>query len=195
MGRKITLDRKTFKVLASDTRINILKKLDERQQTLTDLVEEFDMSPSTIKEHLDKLVSAGLIKQIDEGMKWKYYQLTRKGENILNPYEKKVWIILTTALIGLFASLYNLFFDLEKLAQPVMLPAEQAYEGVQRAAEGKKVALGEKIISSTTTTLQTMAEKVTQTKVPYSEIVVVLVLVLIIGISTGYLIKKGNVFL
>ena len=103
MEEKITLDRKTFKVLSSDTRIQILKKIEEHQQTLTDLAIEFDMSPSTIKEHLDKLVEAGLIQQFDKGMKWKYYRLTRKGKKILNPYETKVWIILGTALIGLFA--------------------------------------------------------------------------------------------
>jgi len=95
---KITLDRETFKALAVDSRVKILRILDDRQHTLTDLAQELDMAPSTIKEHLDTLVAAGLIKQVDKGMKWKYYRLTSKGKELLNPYEKKVWIVLATSI-------------------------------------------------------------------------------------------------
>jgi DNA-binding transcriptional ArsR family regulator len=99
MSDKITLDRETFKVLAADTRVDILKRLAEHKLTLTDLSQLMGMSPSTIKEHLDRLVDVGLIEQMDRGMKWKYYRLTSKGRDILSPYETKVWILLGTSVL------------------------------------------------------------------------------------------------
>lgn len=110
---KITLDRETFKALAVDSRVKILRILDDRQHTLTDLSQELQMAPSTIKEHLDTLVAAGLIKQVDKGMKWKYYRLTSKGKELLNPYEKKVWIVLATSLLALAVSAYTIFSRLK----------------------------------------------------------------------------------
>jgi DNA-binding transcriptional ArsR family regulator len=112
---KITLDRDTFKALAVDSRVKILKILDERQHTLTDLSEELEMAPSTIKEHLETLVAAGLIKQVDKGMKWKYYKLTMKGKQVVNPYEQKVWIILATSLLALGFAMSSMFGKLNGL--------------------------------------------------------------------------------
>ncbi|MFZ2455524.1 MAG: winged helix-turn-helix domain-containing protein [Candidatus Altiarchaeia archaeon] len=114
---KITLDRETFKALAVDSRVKILRILDDRQHTLTDLAEELGMAPSTIKEHLDTLVAAGLIKQVDKGMKWKYYKLTGKGKELLNPYEKKVWIVLATSLLALGVTAYTLLSRLRGLGK------------------------------------------------------------------------------
>jgi len=73
------------------------------------------MAPSTIKEHLDTLVAAGLIKQVDKGMKWKYYRLTSKGKELLNPYEKKVWIVLATSILALGVTAYAIFSKLKNL--------------------------------------------------------------------------------
>jgi len=101
---KITIDRKTFKTLASDTRIGILKSLKVRRKTLSELAKEHSMSVSTIKEHLENLVAAGLIVQIDDGHKWKYYELTRKGSAVLNPEERKVWIMLSLSAIAVLAA-------------------------------------------------------------------------------------------
>ncbi|UCC91990.1 MAG: helix-turn-helix transcriptional regulator [Candidatus Aenigmatarchaeota archaeon] len=64
---KITLDKEVFKTLASGTRVDILKSLDVRRKTLSELSKQFGMSVSTVKEHLENLVSVGLIEQMDEG--------------------------------------------------------------------------------------------------------------------------------
>jgi DNA-binding transcriptional ArsR family regulator len=114
---KITLDRETFKALAVDSRVKILRILDDRQHTLTDLAQELGMAPSTIKEHLDTLVAAGLIKQVDKGMKWKYYKLTSKGKELLNPYEKKVWIVLATSILALGVTAYAILSKLRGLGK------------------------------------------------------------------------------
>ncbi len=50
---KLIIDRKALFALASETRIEILKKLDKRRMTLTELSESLNMSKTTVKEHLD----------------------------------------------------------------------------------------------------------------------------------------------
>ena len=101
---KITLDKHTFKTLASDTRVGLLKSLNVRRKTLSELSKEHKMSVSTIKEHLDHLRKADLIVQKDDGHKWKYYELTRKGRAVLNPEERKIWILLSLSTIAVIAA-------------------------------------------------------------------------------------------
>jgi DNA-binding transcriptional ArsR family regulator len=123
---KITLDRETFKALAADTRVEMLKMLAVHKLTLTDISEKTGMSPSTIKEHLDKLVEVGLIEQEDKGMKWKYYRLTNKGRNIISPNETKVWILLGTSLAVLAGSALSLAGKLGEAARPLAAASAQA---------------------------------------------------------------------
>ncbi len=107
MDQKIVLDEKSFKALSADSRVSILKSLGERRRTLSELSQKLSLGNSTIKEHCDILVQAELIKQIDEGRKWKYYELTQKGKQIILPTlfdEVKVLIILcfSTIIVGGF---------------------------------------------------------------------------------------------
>lgn len=194
LEENITLDKETFKALAIDTRVNILKKLDERfQLTLTDLATEFSMAPSTISEHLDKLVSAGLIAQVDKGMKWKYYRLTSKGKKILNPYEKKVWIILTVSALALFAAVYRLMSTMTQLFVPQQLLRETLPSAVPGPtsdnAGGLLLQTAEKVAESTTTTLVEESSSLVS-QVPYAELMLVLLLVLVVGVCVGYLIRR-----
>lgn len=134
MPDKITLDRETFKVLAADTRIEILKRLDKHKETLTDIAEGMSRSPSMIKEHLDKMVSVGLIEAEDRGTKWKYYRLTRKGKTILNPYEMKVWILLGTTVLLLAGATFGLLGKLSPIA-PVVPSADTMVFAAKQAQE------------------------------------------------------------
>jgi ArsR family transcriptional regulator len=98
MDDVITLDRKSFEALAADSRVRVLKSLAQRRKTLSELSQEIGLSNSTMKEHLDVLVSAGLAVQMDEGRKWKYYELTRKGKGIFVPAHKEVKVLIMLAL-------------------------------------------------------------------------------------------------
>jgi predicted transcriptional regulator len=174
--------------------VNILKKLDERfQLTLTDLATEFSLAPSTISEHLDKLVSAGLIAQVDKGMKWKYYRLTSKGKKILNPYEKRVWIILTVSALALFAAVYRLMSSMTQLFVPPQLLQEtlpRAMPGpTSDNAGGALMYAAEKAAETTTTTLAAETSSLVS-QVPYAELMLVLLLVLVVGVCVGYLIRR-----
>src|SRR5256714_5968794 len=84
-GGKITLDQESFRALASDVRVDVLKRLDARRETVTDLSNLLGLSKPTLLEHLEKLQSAGLVKRVDEGRKWIYYELSDKGRKILHP--------------------------------------------------------------------------------------------------------------
>jgi DNA-binding transcriptional ArsR family regulator len=99
----ITLDRESFKALASEVRVDILKKLDERRQTVTDLSALLSLSKPTLLEHLEKLQAAGLVKRIDEGRKWIYYELSQKGKKLLHP--EKVAIVLALSGAGVLAAI------------------------------------------------------------------------------------------
>jgi DNA-binding transcriptional ArsR family regulator len=102
----ITLDQESFKALASEVRVDILKKLDERRQTVTDLSGLLSLSKPTLLEHLEKLQSAGLVKRVDEGRKWIYYELSSKGKKLLHPEKVAIVLALSSAValaaIGLF---------------------------------------------------------------------------------------------
>ncbi|PIN85434.1 MAG: hypothetical protein COV47_02185 [Candidatus Diapherotrites archaeon CG11_big_fil_rev_8_21_14_0_20_37_9] len=102
---QILLSKNEFKALSSETRTEILKILDERNYTLSELSKKTNMSAPTIKQHAKILVDSGLIELKDEGRKWKYYELTKKGKEILstgtNP--TNVLLILSTTIIGIAA--------------------------------------------------------------------------------------------
>ncbi len=94
----ITLDQESFKALASEVRVDILKKLDERRQTVTDLSGLLNLSKPTLLEHLEKLQAAGLVKRVDEGRKWIYYELSQKGKKLLHPEKVAIILALSTTI-------------------------------------------------------------------------------------------------
>jgi DNA-binding transcriptional ArsR family regulator len=129
MDESIKLDRKSFEALAGQTRVKALKSLLRRRKTLTELSDELQLSPSTMKEHLDVLVDSELITQVDEGRKWKYYELTRKGKQIAEPHELRVWIILGLSIVAAAAAIFNLLYAFQSPAQPNFMMAEAAPSG------------------------------------------------------------------
>ena len=98
-GGKITLDQESFRALASDVRVEVLKRLDARRETVTDLSNLLGLSKPTLLEHLEKLQSAGLVKRIDECRKWIYYELTDKGRKILHPERVAITLALGAAVV------------------------------------------------------------------------------------------------
>jgi DNA-binding transcriptional ArsR family regulator len=113
MDEKITLDRKSFEALVSDSRTSILKSLAERRKTLTELAAQFQLSPSTVKEHMMVLQSADLVVMKDEGRKWKYYELTRKGRKIVQPQELRIMIVLGLSALAIIGALFGVIGHLQ----------------------------------------------------------------------------------
>jgi DNA-binding transcriptional ArsR family regulator len=175
MEDRITLDRETFKTLASGTRVNILKSLDRRRKMLTELSKEFGMSPSTIKEHMDNLTKAELVVQIDDGHKWKYYELTSKGREILHPSGSRVYIILGLSLFALIFTTWDLFKNTFSSLAPMFSGAGDAITKAPEAAQ--EFAPGASLLPT----------------IPYFHILGLIVFASIFGISLGYLLaRKAN---
>ncbi len=108
---KITLDRETFKALASDTRLDILKALDGKNLGLNEIARISNLNKATLHEHLTKLNEAGLIKRNErDGHKWVYYKLTWKGESLLHPENTKIVIMFTTTFIALWIGIIQLIW-------------------------------------------------------------------------------------
>ncbi len=90
---KVSVDHSTLLLLSSETRMEILNSLVDRRKTLTELAKEIGLSKSSVKEHLEKLERAGLIRRIDEGRKWIYYEITQEGLKILKPEPERRAIV------------------------------------------------------------------------------------------------------
>ncbi len=179
MEDKITLDRESFRSLASETRVSILKSLDRRRKTLTELSKQFGMSPSTVKEHMDNLCAAELAVQVDEGHKWKYYELTRKGKNVLHPEYTKIWILLSASVLAFI----GIFYDMLRVSgQAMMFAAERAApaaDGLSKAVEEAPLAGGEALS-------QTVAQAAPQA-LPYMHIIGLVAFAVILGSCISYL--------
>ena len=116
---KITLDREVFKALASDTRLEILKALDVRQKTVTELAKELELNKATVFEHLEKLEAVGLIQKLDnEDRKWVYWQLTWTGRRLLHPEKITLAILLSTSGAALLAGIAALWLWATRLVTP-----------------------------------------------------------------------------
>ncbi|MBN2477660.1 winged helix-turn-helix transcriptional regulator [Candidatus Micrarchaeota archaeon] len=114
MGEEIVIDKELLKAIGADTRITILKSLSEHQKTQTDLAKELKLSPPTVLEHLNHLQKAELVERKEEGRKWIYYDLTKKGRKLVSSGKKKipinVMVILSIAVLFIAAAvLYNPF--------------------------------------------------------------------------------------
>jgi len=108
---KVNLDIESFKALASETRLDILKILDGKKMNLSDICNTTKLNKMTLHEHLSKLTQAGFIKRIErEGHKWVYYKLSWKGESLLHPENTNILILFSLTFIFLFfgiASIVN----------------------------------------------------------------------------------------
>ncbi|MBC7081532.1 MAG: winged helix-turn-helix transcriptional regulator [Thermoplasmatales archaeon] len=102
---KVVLEKDSFMALASDTRINLLKKLNERKMTVSELAKEMNISKPAVLKHLSKLCEAGLVKKIENERKWVYYAITQKGKNILYPDRAKIILLLSSSIALLFGGI------------------------------------------------------------------------------------------
>ncbi len=91
---KVTLDRDTFKALASETRLDVMRALDDRRKTGSELARELDLNKATVHEHLHILEATELVRRVDEGRKWVYWELTWSGTKLLHPEQGASFSIL-----------------------------------------------------------------------------------------------------
>lgn len=181
----ITLSGKEFKALASDTRTGIVKILQERNFTLSELSKKMNLAAPTVKQHLGVLEQAGLVQQLDEGRKWKYYSLTRKSKGMFDlEKEKSILIVLAANFIVLAGALYyftNLFF---KQAQE--FAGRTLSDNLPKAGNAVQATIGE-------------APKIQETiiatqpvPIPIETIILLIAIIVILSLMLGFFIAKAR---
>ena len=106
------IDKRIMKVLASDTRLEILKELKDRKMMPSFLSNRIGKNKSTVTEHLKILEDAGLVERhIEPGKKWVFYGLTPEGREVVNPYPKQMIFVLVAVMLFI-GGILSLFMDL-----------------------------------------------------------------------------------
>src|SRR3989338_7276991 len=94
--QRVVLDSSSFKALASEKRVLILKELDKKRCTASEVAKNLGISVQAASEHMENLRIAGLVERVDEGRKWIYFTLTEKGKAVLHPEGgKRFWVLLS----------------------------------------------------------------------------------------------------
>ena len=125
----VLIDKSKVSVLFSETRITILKKLNKRPYTVSELSEALTYAKSSLAIHLEKLETAGLIIEKDEGRKWKYYHLTNAGKEMVEGKNSlKPIAFLLAVLVGFFVTYRILVGVIESSIQYASLHPEQQFD-------------------------------------------------------------------
>lgn len=207
MQAEIALDQETFKALAGEKRIHILKELGHQRKTQTELAQKLALSAPTIAEHLSLLKNAGLVEVQDDGHKWKYYALTRKGQKLLNPDETKILVLLATgtlAFIGTAATLFTRYFTVGSQNQSLLAGtgamADIAAKGAAPPQAPLANALTQTVAAPAMDALGTQAaqeagnQTVTQLVplIQLPELVFLVLITLFVGLLIGYYVQAKN---
>jgi DNA-binding transcriptional ArsR family regulator len=122
---KVTLDIEDFKALASETRLDILRAIDQRNMSLKDISQVTKLHETTVHEHLTKLVRSGFVKKNErEGHKWVYYKLSWKGSSLLHPDNTKVVVMFTSTFAIFLGSIFGLLYMLRVFGRSKVETAE-----------------------------------------------------------------------
>jgi DNA-binding transcriptional ArsR family regulator len=176
MEQTITIDKETFKALAADTRVKILKFLDMRRHTQSELSASLNLSVPTVKEHLDALEKAKLVSKIEEGYKWKYYELTEKAKCVLDPERKKVWIVLSLLILSVASGIMGMF--VKGMSSGVMAKAAAPQMLMEKAMDAAPVATSEAVEAAR--------------PFPWLEVIFAIIVVVLAGLLIYYL-KRSRV--
>ena len=101
VGSEPELPLEDSKILTEKTRIAILKILNTRRHTISELSRKLNLSRPTILHHLRVLENAGYVIRVEEGRKWIYYEISDSGKSFLKWRKIKIIIpvIVSTAMI------------------------------------------------------------------------------------------------
>jgi len=132
------ISRHEIKALSSDTRVMMMKSLGERRKMPSELSRELSMAPSTMVEHLQVLEKSGLIKRIETGHKWKYYELTDKGRSLVRPrFPVQFVVMLSLGLVMVIGSISNLV----GLGAGELRQTAEVYSGAPVVGAAKELAV------------------------------------------------------
>ena len=103
---ELPLDGELLKLLASDTRREILVRLRERRMTLSELAKVLGLGKATISEHLRKLVDADLVRRHDDPDRmWVYHSLSARGLDLMEPRRVRFTFVWAAGLAALLVGI------------------------------------------------------------------------------------------
>lgn len=82
---------KVFKALSNDNRLKIIDLLDDNNLCACKILEEIELSQSTISHHMKILEDADLVNSKKDG-KWRYYSINSQTFNALKAFFSKLEI-------------------------------------------------------------------------------------------------------
>jgi DNA-binding transcriptional ArsR family regulator len=95
---RVELDKVALFALASDTRIEILKNMQQNRMTVTQLADKVEVDKAAVHRHLKKLEEGGFVKR-EEDHGFVYYSLTWRARDILSPNENTKIVVLISSSI------------------------------------------------------------------------------------------------
>ncbi|MBI5036511.1 winged helix-turn-helix transcriptional regulator [Candidatus Micrarchaeota archaeon] len=107
-SRGFELDAGKLKLLGSETRVALLKKLRAKPRSLSGLAEELKLSVQSTHEQLEKLAKADLVEK-SRRAKWSYYALTESGKALVSPSPTPVYFLLGLSFLLIFSSVLGYF--------------------------------------------------------------------------------------
>jgi len=105
--QEFRVSKSLLKTITVDTRTDILKSLDDRPMTASELSRKLGKHVTTISEHLQSLKNSNLVERVERpGRKWVYYRLTKPGLGVIHPESHRWVFILSVILISFVGGLY-----------------------------------------------------------------------------------------
>ncbi len=190
MNDKFVLDDKSFKALSAESRVSILKNLNNRRMTLSELSKKLSLKNSTIKEHCELLMGAELVKKIDDGRKWKYYELTYKGKKIIapNPFDEvKVLIMLSSTIV--FSAIIILILMQSMFVQQ-SFSSDFAQNNLEQINITSNDLLKTERVQNPEMMTSSLDEASTITGINYNFFAISVITSLIIGIFSGWIVSR-----
>ncbi len=182
----IAASQEDLKAITSENRREILRALKQRRKTLSEISKMLDIKPSSAKQHMQILEASGFIRIIDEGRKWKYYELTGKGTNLFSFSERNISVLLVFAssLIALVVALSMLYSVVPQYS--TVISYTNTSFAADKTLEGDLITAGSQ--NADAATRMESAENPSAVKEPVNISLIVLSIVVVIGasFSLGY---------
>lgn len=140
MEEEFKVSKDLMKAVSAETRTQILKALENRQMTASELARHLGKHVTTVAEHLELLNEASLIERMERpGRKWIYYKLSSVGKQMLHPQPYKIILVLALSFLALGLGVFSLPVSYRQnfamsIAEKASAPATQAIAASQPAA-------------------------------------------------------------
>lgn len=96
------------------SRSRILSQLKDRPHTISELSRITGYSKPTLAYHLEKLCETGMVKRVENGRKWVYYELTEKGRRLIR---RDIALLIGMLIAALSSFVISAYISLNRFLQ------------------------------------------------------------------------------